>query len=96
MTYHYDYRNGRATLNWITPNVGLVRVHDDANAIPGPYNCVVTVYVENGVYEFMGLCGQRPTLAEFKHFYAYLRSLGLKGGHRRAKPGKQIYAVETA
>jgi len=96
MSYHYDYRNGRVTLNWLTPTVGLVRVHDDASNIPGPYNCVVTVLVRDGVYELMGLCGKRPTLTEFKHFYAYLHSRGLRGGHRRAKPGKQVYAVETA
>jgi hypothetical protein len=92
----YAYRNGRVTLTWLTPEVGLVRVHDDANQIPGPYNCVVTVRVENGIYELMGLCGKRPTADEFRHFYAYLRSLGLKGGHKRAKPGKAVYEVKTA
>lgn len=93
MSYHYDYRNGRVTLNWLTPQVGLVRVHDDAGHIPGPYNCVVTVLVRDGVYELMGLCGQRPTKEEFKHFYGYLASLGLRKTYRRAKNGQEMYEI---
>lgn len=83
--YEYDWKHGRVTLNWLAPTVGLVRVHDDEKVIPGPYNCVVTVYVENGEYELMGFCGKSPKLSEFKEFYAYLASLGYKGGHRRFK-----------
>ena len=81
--YEYDWKYGRVTLNWLAPNVGLVRVHDNEANIPGPYNCVVTVYVKDGVYELMGFIGKRPTVDEFKKFYAYLDSLGLKKMYRR-------------
>jgi hypothetical protein len=93
MSYQYDYRNGRVTLNWLTPAVGLVRVHDDERNVPGPYNCVVTVFAQDGIYELMGLCGTRPTKAEFKHFYSYLKSLGLRKTYRRAKKGAEMYEV---
>lgn len=93
MSYHYDYRNGRVTLNWLTPAVGLVRIHKDAEHVPGPYECVVTVLVKNDEYELMGLCGVRPTKSEFKHFYSYLASLGLKKTYRRAKNGQEMYEI---
>lgn len=83
--YQYDYKNGRVTLNWLSPDVGLVRVHDDEQVIPGPYNCVVTVYVTGNEYELIGFIGERPTLSEFKDFYAYLDTFGLKGSRRRFK-----------
>lgn len=93
MSYQYDYRNGRVTLNWLTPTVGLVRIHKDADSVPGPYECVVTVFVMGGEYELMGLCGVRPTKAEFKHFYSYLKSLGFRKTYRRAKNGQEMYEV---
>lgn len=93
MTYHYDYRNGRVTLNWITPTVGLVRIHKDAEHVPGPYECVVTVLIKGEEYELMGFCGVRPTKSEFRHFYSYLSSLGLEKTYRRSKNGREMYEL---
>lgn len=93
MTYHYDYRHGRVTLNWLTPAVGLVRIHKNAKDVPGPYECVVTVLVRDGEYELMGFCGVCPAREEFRHFYAYLSSLGLKRMYRRAKIGQEMYEI---
>jgi hypothetical protein len=119
MTYHYDYRNGRVTLNWLEPNgknwprpalvlwlaycllrkfgiawyVGLVRIHDDPEHVPGPYERTVVVFVIGKTYELMGLRRPLPTKEEFKHFYAYLDSLGLKRFYRRAKKGQKVYEI---
>ena len=81
--YEYDWKCGRVTLNWLADNVALVRVHDDEKNIPGPYNCVVTVYTHGNQYELMGFIGKRPSVDEFRKFYAYLDSLGLKKTFRR-------------
>ena len=93
MSYSYDYRNGRVTLNWVAKTVGLVRVHVDPDNVPGPYECVVTILVSGDEYELMGFCGKRPSKDEFKHFYGYLASLGLKKTYRRAKDGQGMYEV---
>ena len=112
MSYHYDYRNGRVTLNWLTPTglagklyrlmsrvglhwaVGLVRVHDDENEIPGDYNCIVIAFVIGKRCEIIGMCGQNPRPDEYRNFYAYLYSTGIKKiFHRRVKKGRGMYKI---
>lgn len=83
--YQYDWQSGRITMNWLAPGVGLARFHEDARVVPGPYDAVVTVYIQDGEYELMGFIGECPKLSEFKEFYGYLASLGYKGGRRRFK-----------
>ena len=83
--YHYDWRHGRGTLNWLSPTVGLVRIHESEDCIPGPYNCVVTVVLTDDEYELQGFLGVRPSLSEFKVFYKYLASLKLKEKRQRFK-----------
>ena len=83
--YEYDWRHGRGTLNWLSPTVGLVRIHESEDCIPGPYECVVNVVIKDGEYELMGFLGVRPALSEFKAFYDYLSTLGLREKRRRFK-----------
>jgi hypothetical protein len=93
VSYKYDWKYKRATLNWLSPTVGLIRVHDDTEHIPGPYNYVMTVLVNDGEYELLGALGEFPTSDEVREFYAYMKSLGLKKGYKRAKAGKALYSV---
>lgn len=92
-----SWQSGRMTVEWPIcvlgwwRAVGVIRVHDDVNKIPGDYNCSGSVIVKDGRYEVMGFTvkGKPPTRVEFKAFYAYLRSLGLqKHRHVRAKGGR--------
>ena len=85
MSYEYDWKYGRVTLNWLAPTVGLVRVHDDENEIPGPYNCVVSVVIDGDECELEGFCGKNPSISEYKAFFAHLESLGLRIKRRRFK-----------
>ena len=57
--YEYDWRHGRGTLNWLSPTVGLVRIHESEDCIPGPYECVVNVVIKDGEYELQGLRERR-------------------------------------
>jgi hypothetical protein len=100
----YHWRHGRTTVYWPIRifwwrAVGLIRVHYDKDKIPGDYHCVGTIIVKNRKYEVMGFMSrdrEPGTAEEFKAFYDYLRSLGLKRKrHVRAKDGK-VNSVETA
>ena len=83
MSYEYDWKYGRVTLNWLAPTVGLVRVHDDENEIPGPYNCVVSVVIDGDECELQGFCGKNPSIPEYRALFAHLESLGLIIKRRR-------------
>lgn len=85
MTYEYDWKSGRGTLNWLSPSVALVRIHESEDCIPGPYECVVNVVVTDKEFELQGFLGVRPKLSEFKVFYEYLTTLGLKEKRQRFK-----------
>jgi hypothetical protein len=69
-------------------------VHNDANKIPGDYHCAGTIIVKWGKYEVMGFVTkdrEAGTHEEFKEFYRYLHSLGLKRRrHVRAKQGAVV------
>ena len=91
--YEYDWRHGRGTLNWLSPTVALVRIHESEDEIPGPYNCVVNIVVTGDEFELMGFLGVRPSLSEFKVFYDYLDSLGLKEKRHRFKGKKNASAT---
>jgi hypothetical protein len=59
----------------------VIRVHYDKDRIPGPYHCAGTIIVKNGKYEVMGFITkdrEAGSPEEFKEFYRYLKSLGLK------------------
>lgn len=86
--YKYDWQHGRGTLNWLSPTVALVRVHESEDRIPGPYEAVVNIVVTDKEFELQGFLGKRPSLSEFKIFYEYLATLGLKEKRQRFK-GKQ-------
>ena len=97
----YDWRYKRATVLWLIKvgdweqAVGVVRVHDDKEKIPGDYHCAGTIVVKNRRYEVMGFItkAEMPETDEFREFYKYLKSLGLeKLRHIRAKGG-EIYSV---
>ena len=77
-------------LGW---RVGLVRIHDDAERVPGAYGRTVVVFVIGKTYELMGLCEPIPTRDEFRHFYSHLKSLGLRKTYRRAKKDGEMYEV---
>ena len=85
MSYEYDWKSGRGTLNWLSPTVALVRIHEREDCIPGPYECVVNIVVTDDEFELQGFLGVIPKLSEFKVFYDYLNSLGLKEKRRRFK-----------
>jgi hypothetical protein len=74
--------------------VGVIRVHYDKNKIPGDYHCAGTIIVKNGKYEVMGFITkdrEAGSPQEFKEFYSYLDSLGLKRRrHVRAKQGAVV------
>jgi hypothetical protein len=83
--YHYDWRSGRGTLNWLSPTVALVRIHVSKDHIPGPYECVVNIVVTDHEFELQGFLGVMPKLSEFKVFYEYLAGLGLREKRQRFK-----------
>lgn len=100
----YAWRCGRMTVEWPIRvlhwwrAVGVIRIHDDADKIPGDYNCSGSVIVKNGRYEVMGFTAKAapPSKAEFKAFYQYLHSLGLqKHRHVRAKGGR-VHVIKPA
>lgn len=97
--YHWRYK--RVTVAWPFRifgwwrAVGVIRVHDDQDKIPGEYHCAGTIIVKNGKYEIMGFItkAKRPDTDEFRNFYRYLANLGLKKKrHVRAKDG-EVYEV---
>lgn len=95
--YHWKYE--RVTVEWPirlwwwTRAAGVIRVHDDKDRIPGDYHCAGTIIVKWGKYEVMGFVtkDKRPDASEFREFYKYLASLGLKKyRHVRAKQGEVV------
>lgn len=97
----YDWKHERTTVLWPIKifgwwrAVGVIRVHNDKNKIPGDYHCAGTIIVKNGEYEVMGFITkdrEAGSPSEFKAFYGYLHSLGLKRKRRvRAKGGDVLY-----
>ena len=96
MSEWYHWRYERVTVVWPIKifgwwrAVGVIRVHDDKDKIPGDYHCAGTIIVKKGKYEIMGFItkAKRPETAEFREFYRYLHSMGLeKMQHVRAKEG---------
>lgn len=86
MNRWYHWRHGRTTVLWPIRifgwwrAAGIVRVHCDADKIPGPYHCSGTIVVKNGRYEVMGFITKdrgAGSPEEFKQFYKYLKQLGL-------------------
>lgn len=93
----YDWKHGRTTVLWPIKifgwwrAVGVIRVHNDKDKIPGDYHCAGTIIVKNGRFEVMGFITkdrEAGSVQEFKQFYRYLSMLGLKRKrHTRAKEG---------
>lgn len=101
---HYHWEFGRVTLTWenILPEwkmaTGLLRVHNDAESVPGDWFSSVVILVRDGIYRLeMYHCdkGFMPPISEFKAFYNHLENeLGLtKIGHIRARTGKKLRFV---
>ncbi|SOD41306.1 hypothetical protein [Nitrosovibrio sp. Nv4] len=97
----FAFRDAELTLQWAEPTsrVGYIRVHRDANNIPGPtlYTLAVELYAD-GTYEFKLLEKflRGPFGEEMKRFNAYMESLGYVGRWRRFKEGKPPKIVEIA
>lgn len=83
--YSYDWKYKRATLNWLSPTVGLVRVHNNETEIPGPYKFVMSVVINGGEFELQGALGDFPSTDEVRQFYRYMHSLGVKKTYVRFK-----------
>ena len=104
MSERYHWRYERVTVEWPLKifgwwrAAGLIRVHDDKDKIPGDYHCVGLIIVKRGRFEIMGFISkaERPETNEFREFYRYLASLGLKKlQHVRAKGG-DVHVVKNA
>lgn len=77
MIRNWHWRNeegrGRITLTWYlncdSHRMGIIRVHKDKNIVPGYFEAVGTVLVEEGEYELLGFM---PILVEI-HRYRNLK-----------------------
>lgn len=85
-----SWAHGRMTVTWYleTQNsrMGVVRFHTEDSKIPGPYDGVATVLIEDNEFEMLGyLTLPPPSRHEHKHLYKYLSSFGQRKKHDRAK-----------
>lgn len=96
MIRNWHWRNeegrGRITLTWYlncdSHRMGIIRVHKDKNIVPGYFEAVGTVLVEEGEYELLGFHadpGRNPPISEFKEVYAKLDEYGTRRRVDRAK-----------
>jgi hypothetical protein len=90
---NFDWEEGTATIEWESPNVGLIRfLYPEPNELP--FRGVCNVVIKNGVYEFKGMVfrasDDAPSLAEHRAVKGYLNSLGYQGMSRRLKNGKVV------
>ena len=70
--------------------MGIVRFHENEHRIPGPYDGVVSVLVDDGTYEMLGFRAlPNPSRAEYRSVYNRLESEAegflVRKKHDRAK-----------
>jgi hypothetical protein len=86
----FDWESGTATIEWLSPTVGLIRfMYPAPQALP--FRGVCCIDIKGKEYEFKGMVfratDDAPTLAEHRAIKGYLASMGLVGKSRRLKNG---------
>jgi hypothetical protein len=99
----FDWKHERTTVVWPIKvgdweqAAGVIRVHYDKDKVPGDYHCAGTIIVKDRQYEVMGFITkdrEAGTVQEFKEFYGYLASLGLKRKHHIRAKGGEVHTVK--